>query len=91
MPPDHIAKTYHFNMRYKTLIPNREEWVNGFSPQLDYSDLVIYTDGSKMNSGSGVGIYSEKINLKASENLGEFASVFQSDIAAINFLQKKLN
>ena len=24
MPSDHTAKTYHFNMRYKTLISNRE-------------------------------------------------------------------
>ena len=36
-----------------------------------------------MNSGSGVGIYSEEINLKASENLGEFATVFQTEIVAI--------
>ena len=64
MPSDHTAKTYHFTMRYKTLIPNREEWVNGLPPQIDSSDLVIYTDGSKMNSGSGIGIYSEEINLK---------------------------
>ena len=72
-------------MRYKTLIPNREEWVNGFPPQLGSSDLVIYTDGSKMNSGSGVRIYSEEINLKASENLGEFATGFQTER---NFPQK---
>ena len=90
MPSDHIAKTYHFNMRYKTLIPNQEEWVNGFPPQLDSSDLVIYTDSSKMNSSSGVGIYSEEINLKASENLGEFATAFQTEIVAITLTAREI-
>ena len=36
--------------------------------------MVIYRDVSKMNSSSGVGIYSEGIKLEASEKLGEFAS-----------------
>ena len=67
-----------------------EEWVNGFPPQLDSLDLVIYTDGSKMNSGSGVVIYSEEINLKASESLGEFASVFQTEIVAITHTAREI-
>ena len=32
MPSDHTTKTYHFKMRYKTLIPNREESGNEFPP-----------------------------------------------------------
>ena len=76
MPPDHIAKIYHFNMRYKTLIPDRKERGNGFPPQVDFSLLVIHTDGSKINSGSSVGNYLEGLNLESLKNLGELSAVF---------------
>ena len=38
-------------------------------------------DGSKINSDSGVRIYSDKLNLKVSEVLVEFATVFSKEIA----------
>ena len=89
MPPDHTTETIHFYLRFKTLIPNRKDCDYGFSPQLDSFHLVVYTDGSKMNSGSGVGIYSEGLNLEATENLGAFAAVFQTEIFAITLTARE--
>ena len=43
-------------------------------------DVVIYTDGLKPNLGSRVGIYCKELNLKVSANLGEFATVFSTEI-----------
>ena len=60
---DCTIATSHFNQRYKTLILSRERG-DKVPSQLDPSDLTIYTDGLEMNLGSGVRIYSEKINLK---------------------------
>ena len=41
--------------------------------------MVMYTDGSKINLFSGVGIYSEELNLKVLENLNGVATVFQTE------------
>ena len=80
MPSDRTVATYHFKQRYKTLIPKRE-WDDEVLPQLDFYYFFIYTDGSKMNSGSGVEIYFEVFNLKVSQILGEFATEFHTEIA----------
>ena len=42
MPSDHTARTYHFNMRYKVLVPDREQCWNGLPLQLDSSRFFIY-------------------------------------------------
>ena len=41
MASGHTLKTYYFNMRYKPLLPDQEEWGSGFHYQLDSLDLVI--------------------------------------------------
>ena len=44
---------------------------------------MLYTDGSKTDEGTGAGVYSEEMDYKMSMPLGEYATVFQSDIIGI--------
>lgn len=53
-------------------------------------DTVIYTDGSKMESGTGAGIYSNNHSLGISIPLGNYASVYQAEIFAISDCMKVL-
>ncbi|KAJ8945132.1 hypothetical protein NQ318_001597 [Aromia moschata] len=45
--------------------------------------LVWYTDGSKMDSGTGAGIYGERPRYRKYVPLGEYATVFQVEVDAI--------
>ena len=43
-----------------------------------------------MHSGSRDGIYSEGLNRKTSENLGAFATLFQTEIVAITLTAREI-
>ncbi|XP_028161440.1 uncharacterized protein LOC114353581 [Ostrinia furnacalis] len=76
---DTMQPRYMFSKDFKVSIPTREDWKRGLKRQQD--SLIWYTDGSKMNSGTGAGVYSKQS--EHSESLGRFATVFQAETYAI--------
>ncbi|KAM8714804.1 hypothetical protein ACLKA7_001208 [Drosophila subpalustris] len=76
MPIEHLNTPFHI------LIPRREEWVIG--PPGETGALSFYTDGSKLNSQVGGGIYSQQLGIHHSFRLPHHCSVFQAEILAIN-------
>lgn len=81
MPSDHMETTFQFDKGFDTVIPDRLEWESGYSPIR--GDITVFTDGSKMNEGTGAGIYCEELELNISIPLGISATVFQSETLAI--------
>ena len=77
---DKMLPTYIFKRNYSIHVPTRDEWRRGMKPP-NKDSIVWYTDGSKMNSGAGAGIYTE--NCSISKSLGKYATVFQAETYAI--------
>jgi len=83
-----IAKT-NFEQNFKTRIPSRVEWA---VENLDVTfDTKLYTDGSKMDCGVGVGVYSPDLSVEKSFDLPGLASVFQAETFAIMEAAKHLH
>ncbi|XP_073841439.1 uncharacterized protein [Musca autumnalis] len=57
-----------------------EAWTHNIPP-LD--GIEVYTNGSKMENGTGAGVYSDILNLQLSFKLNKKCSVFQAEIFAI--------
>ena len=77
---DKILPMHIFKRNYSVHVPTRDEWSRGMkTPNKDC--LVWYTDGSKMKTGSGAGIYTKDCSI--SESLGQYATVFQAETYAI--------
>ncbi|CAH2235266.1 jg20641 [Pararge aegeria aegeria] len=53
---DKIAPVQIFKKEYTVQIPTREEWKKGLHPP-EANTLIWYTDGSKMDTGTGAGVY----------------------------------
>ncbi|XP_073811921.1 uncharacterized protein [Musca autumnalis] len=76
---DYISPQLHFD-EIDVRIPHREAWTHNSPPLLG---IEVYTDGSKMEMGTGAGIYSDTLNLRLSYKLNERSSVFQAEIFAV--------
>ena len=81
-PSDHMIPVYDFSKNFETSISSREEW-KGKKTTTRNKDLVWYTDGSKMSSGTGAGIYGPKIKRSKSVPMGLHCTVFQAEVYAI--------
>lgn len=81
MHTDKSIPMYYFEKNFNVLIPQRTEWENG--EVLDPSEMSMFTDGSKIESGTGSGIYSSDLSLKVSTSLGQYATISQAEIYAI--------
>lgn len=46
-------------------------------------EIVIYTDGSRINVVSGTGVYFEDLRISASVPLGAHSIIFQAEVLAI--------
>ncbi|XP_073811046.1 uncharacterized protein [Musca autumnalis] len=76
---DYISPQLHFD-DIEVRIPDREAWTHNSSP---LPGIEVYTDGSKMEGGTGAGVYSDTLNLRISYKLSENCSVFQAEIFAV--------
>lgn len=81
-PTDYCVPTLGIDTNYSTLIPTREDWEN--NSVLKPTELSIFTDGSKMDIGTGVGIYSENPSINESIRLPDHCGIFQAEILAID-------
>lgn len=76
-PCDRISKTHIFNRNYQIELLETEKDQSGIN------EVRIYTDGSRMGSGTGAGVFSQDLNIKISLALGEHSSIFQCECVAI--------
>lgn len=79
---DKITPLYEFNHLFNVIIKDRDS-----VDILDYDSvnnrIVWFTDGSKTEFGSGSGVYNAEFNIGLSVNVGENATVYQSELKAI--------
>ena len=75
---DRIPKQFVFDKKYK--IQLHESPNEGLCP----TDVRIFTDGSKTDTGTGAGVFSEDLNIKIFTPLGAHNSVFQAECIGIS-------
>lgn len=80
MSCDKMQPRYIFRRHFKVYVPSRAEWAEGLKTP-EGSGNTWYTDGSKMKSGTGAGIYAKDFNTSVS--MGNYATVFQAETYAI--------
>ncbi|XP_058987393.1 uncharacterized protein LOC131806753 [Musca domestica] len=61
-------------------IPDREAWSQNSPP---FRGISVYTDGSKMECGTGAGVFCDTLNIRESYKLRNNCSVFQAEILAV--------
>jgi hypothetical protein len=81
MRADHIIPVFNHSRTCKVII-DRDYWRN-VDQVVPEDSLVWFTDGSRMPSGTGSGIFGVRPNMSLSFSLGKFATVFQTEIYAI--------
>jgi ribonuclease HI len=81
MRADHIIPVFSHSRTFKVII-DWDYWRNSDSVVPEDS-LVWFTDGSRMPSGTGSGIFGVRPNRSLCFSLGKFATVFQTEIYAI--------
>jgi ribonuclease HI len=79
---DKITPRMFFNRNFEILIHDRDSTGN-FVSSLSVEDLQLYSDGAKTSNGTGIGVYSEQLNINLSLNVGNNTTVFQSEVKAI--------
>jgi len=77
---DYMTPEYNFEFPFYTEIPTREKWTDASAYTKD-SDLIYYTDGSKTEIGTGLGVHG---SLNMSRTLPNHATVFQAETMAIS-------
>ena len=70
----------NMNIPYKVIETNRSTWNNG-GPNLPAGTICFYTDGSKIGSHTGSGIFGPGV--KETISLGKWPTVFQAEVYAI--------
>lgn len=80
LPQDRISRETLFRQRFKTSVPNREDWRRNGS--LGHGEMW-FTDGSKTEEGTGYGICGPRGREKISHHLQKYNTVFQAEMAAI--------
>jgi len=87
MPSDILERTYMFEKPFEVTFPTREEWKNNMIDTKN-SDLIWFTDGSRKNNLSGLGVHGVSPRTNIFGSLGAYVTVFQAEVLAItNCLQ----
>jgi ribonuclease HI len=82
MGADKMIPMHTFNKPFTTWLPDRSEWGKGMLP-LKKGEHIWYTDGSKTNEGTRVGVCGHGIKQSLSFSLGQYTTVFQAEVYAI--------
>ncbi|XP_045534631.1 uncharacterized protein LOC123721138 [Papilio machaon] len=77
---DLIPKQYIFDKKYKIHLTESKQNDTG---RHNHTHLMIYTDGSKTDQGSGSGVFSEDLNIKIHTSLGQYCTIFQAECMGI--------
>lgn len=78
---DYHTPEIDFEKPYQIHIPTRKDWEE--NRVINANVLSIFTDGSKTESGTGSGVFSEKLGINKSFGLPNYCSVFQAEIFAV--------
>jgi hypothetical protein len=81
MRSDYIIPVYYHTKNFMVII-DQEFWRNK-DPVLPGDALILFTDESRADSGTGFGIHGIRPERSFSFSLGKFATVFQTEIYAI--------
>jgi hypothetical protein len=81
MRSDHTIPIYYYSKTFKVII-DQDYW-RIKDPKFPEHALIWYTDGSRVDLGTGSGIRGLRPNSSLSFPLGKFATVFQTEIYAI--------
>ena len=71
---------YNFQPRFKVVFPSREEWLRN---EIKLTGEVFYTDGSKIGSNTGAGVFREDGGIRIYDSLGGIPTVYQMELYAI--------
>ena len=82
MPRDRLTPEIDFSRRFKVVLNQRTDWLNGGLTEMFGDGLVGFTDGSKMSEGTGAGIHIPKLGTEDWFYLGGLTSVFQAEVFA---------
>ena len=82
MGSDKMILRHVYEKPFTVRFPDRSEWENGFWSNRK-GGLIWYTDGSKINKGTGAGVYCYGMRQKLSFSLGQYTTVFQAEVYAI--------
>ena len=86
MCQDRTTKSFMFGNRIRVNIPSRQQWKDSQGPK---DGIIWFTDGSKMSTGTGLGIYGPKRRDDGSYTLKAQNSIYQAEMAAIGICAKK--
>ncbi|KAJ8915875.1 hypothetical protein NQ315_015486 [Exocentrus adspersus] len=89
MVSDGLPVRINLDLPYNILLPGRDEWERSRTDLLR-ADSCWYTDGSKTPEGAGAGVYSRRPSVEMTDSLGQYASVFQAEIHAIELCGREL-
>ena len=95
MPTDKLTPKQYIDSKFRTEIMDRSEFQNlviKFTPLRD-DTVNCFTDGSRIDTSTGCGyVYRGKGNFigQGFQNLGQFSTVFQAEVNAINEAATKL-
>ena len=78
---DYLPAEYCVDRGFHFLIPTRDDWDPNTVFHLEHQH--IYTNGSKLDSLVGSGIYSGKLDPSFSLRLPNYCSMFQAEVMAI--------
>lgn len=81
MPSDKMETEFRFEKKLETIFPSREDWRDGNTPV--EGEVIIFTDGSKKEEGTGGGVHCEELNLNVSVPLGIYPTMFQAEVLAV--------
>ncbi|KAJ8914969.1 hypothetical protein NQ315_002493 [Exocentrus adspersus] len=90
MVSDGLPVRINLDLPYNVLLPGRDEWERNKTDLLR-ADSCWYTDGSKTPEGVGAGVYSRRPRVEIADSLGQYATVFQAEIHAIELCGRELN
>jgi hypothetical protein len=83
MGVDVMKTAFNFKPKYMVTMLTREEWTKGTGAPPVVKELIWFTDGSRMNDGTGAGVYGQSVRRRLNFSLGRHATVFQAEIYAI--------
>jgi hypothetical protein len=67
---DATRPTFNFQPKYRVTILHWEDWTKGLGAPPSVKGLVWFTDGSKMEEGTGTGVYGQSVKRRLSFSLG---------------------
>jgi hypothetical protein len=74
-----MRPTYNFEPKYRVMVLTREDWITGTGTPI-VKGHIWFTDGSRMQRGTGAGVYRQSVRRRLSLTLGRYATVFQAEV-----------